>query len=200
MITIHLCVTGLISGRLLKQTVCAVDQSCDRFCDPENDMKVIRLVGIGALLLGSAGASGAQTPANPGELVSASDVGFARSAFDSGVDPSPVLPRHDIATVEDKHDRRVRTIWIASIFAMAAGTTADAVSSWHKQESNSLLASSNGTFGGRGVGLKVGIAAGVLAPQIIFRKRKDWRTAFAVGNFAEAGIFTGAAIHNAQVK
>ena len=96
----------------------------------------------------------------------------------------------------EKHDRHMNTLWAASIAAMAAGTSADAVSSWHKREGNSLLASSNGMFGARGISIKAGIAAGVLLPQIMLRKHKELRTAFVVGNLTEAGVFTGAAIHN----
>ena len=82
---------------------------------------------------------------------------------------------------------------------MAAGTGADAATSWHKRESNGLLASSDGTFGAKGLAIKAGLAAGLLVPQILFRKHTDLRTAFTVGNFAQAGIFTGVAIHNAGI-
>ena len=101
---------------------------------------------------------------------------------------------------ETPHDRHIRYMWLASIGAMVGATTLDAYSSWHKQESNGLLASSNGQFGGKGVALKAGITSGVLLPQILLRKHKDWRTTFAVSNFAEAGIFAGAAVHNFGVK
>ena len=80
--------------------------------------------------------------------------------------------------------------------AMAGATAFDAGSSWHKRESNSLLASSDGTFAGKGLAIKTSIGVGILAPQILFRKHKDLRSAFSIGNFAEAGIFTGTAIHN----
>ncbi len=112
---------------------------------------------------------------------------------------NPVMPKTDIAQVEDSHNLSHR-VWVASIFAMVAGTTADAVSSWHKRESNGLLASSNGAFGPKGVAIKAGIAAGILTPQIILRKHRDWQITFALGNFAEAGIFTGATIHNVTLK
>jgi hypothetical protein len=120
-----------------------------------------------------------------------SNAALASSAF--------VAPTISIANVEDRHEQRLKYLWIASIFAMAAGTGADAATSWHKRESNGLLASSDGTFGAKGVGIKAGIAGGLLLPQILFRKHKDLRTAFTVGNFAQAGIFTGIAIHNAGI-
>ena len=109
-------------------------------------------------------------------------------------------PRISLANVEeDRHERRLKYLWIASIFAMAAGTGADAATSWHKRESNGLLASSDGTFGAKGLAIKAGLAGGLLVPQILFRKHTDLRTAFTVGNFAQAGIFTGVAIHNAGI-
>ena len=110
-----------------------------------------------------------------------------------------VAPKISIANVEDRHERRLKYLWIASIFAMAAGTGADAATSWHKRESNGLLASSDGTFGAKGLAIKAGLAGGLLVPQILFRKHTDLRTAFTIGNFAQAGIFTGVAIHNAGI-
>ena len=100
---------------------------------------------------------------------------------------------------ETPRERHIRGVWLASIAAMTAGTAADAYSSWHKQESNSFLASSNGTFGTKGVVLKAGIASSVLIPQIVFRHHKEWHLAFAASNFLEAGIFTGATVHNLGV-
>jgi hypothetical protein len=101
---------------------------------------------------------------------------------------------------ETSHQRHLRVLWIASIAAMAGGTAADAYSSWHKPESNGFLASSDGTFGPKGVAIKTSIAAGVLVPQIIFRKHRDWHLAFAASNFVEAGVFAGATAHNLSVK
>jgi hypothetical protein len=161
-------------------------------------MKVLQLVGMTALLTLGAAAVGAQNLVTPGQLAGRADGAVTHSPFASGMIGKS--SKHDTAVIEDQHEKRMRIVWITSIVAMSAATTADAVSSWHKQESNGLLASSNGTFGGRGIALKAGIAAGFLTPQIIFRKHRDWHAAFAVGNFAEAGIFTGAAIHNFRVK
>lgn len=100
---------------------------------------------------------------------------------------------------ETPRERRIRGIWLASIAAMTAGTAADAYSSWHKRESNSFLASSNGTFGVKGAVLKAGIASSVLVPQIVFRRHKEWHLAFAASNFLEAGIFSGATVHNLRL-
>jgi hypothetical protein len=138
------------------------------------------IMKVAALLLSLAAATQAQNL-------------FTRSAV-------PVS-RVTIANVtETPHERHMRGLWIASIAAMAASTAADAYSSWHKQESNGILASSNGTFGVKGVAIKAGIASSVLVPQIVFRHRRDWHLAFAASNFVEAGVFAGATAHNLSVK
>lgn len=174
------------------------EKSSDRMGDPENEMQVFQLLGITALFLVGPAAFAAETVVTPGQL--ADPASSARSPFSSTVAPASVLPKRNPVIIEDRREKRIQTLWIASILAMTAATTADAVSSWHKQESNGVLASSNGTFGGKGVALKAGIAVGFLTPQIIFRKHHDWHIAFAVGNLAEAGVFTGAAIHNYRLK
>jgi len=163
-------------------------------------MKVFKMVGMAAFFLSGSAALQAQNVVSPGELAGPSNVAITRSSFDPGVGASSIVAKSQIANVEDRHQKRTRVIWVASIVAMTAGTAADAASSWHKHESNGLLASSDGTFGAKGAGIKAGLAGGMLLPQIIFRKHHDWRSAFAIGNFAEAGIFTGTAVHNFQVK
>jgi hypothetical protein len=130
-----------------------------------------------------------QLPTTPVELLPVSFSAAART-------PTAARPVSIADIADEQHDRHMDVLWRASIVAMLAGTTADAVSSWHKREGNALLASGDGMFGGRGVAIKTGIAAGVLLPQIVMRKHKDLRIAFVIGNLGEAGIFTGAAIHN----
>ncbi|HMJ60862.1 MAG TPA: hypothetical protein VK493_03825 [Bryobacteraceae bacterium] len=144
------------------------------------------------ILLVAAGLFSGSAARLPAQTADGSNALFARS--------SSVAPRISIANVEDRHEQRLKYLWIASIFAMAAGTGADAATSWHKRESNGLLASSDGTFGAKGLGIKAGLAGGVLLPQILFRKHTDLRTAFTIGNFAQAGIFTGMAVHNLGVS
>jgi hypothetical protein len=160
-------------------------------------MNFFKLAGIPCVcLLAGSTSLLAQSVITPGELSWPSNSAPMQMSFGAGGSTSNVVPKTNIASVEDPHEKHVRIIWIASIFAMTAGTAADAATSWNRRESNSLLASSDGTFGGKGLAIKGGIAAAMLAPQLIFRKHHDWRTPFAVGNFAEAGIYTGTTIHN----
>jgi len=116
------------------------------------------------------------------------------------VAPSASYPLASIATAESHHDRTMNHVWIASIAAMFAGTSMDAATSWGRHEGNGLLAQNNGSFGSKGVGIKAGVAVATFVPQIILRKHKELRTPFIIGNFAEAGVFTGTAMHNLTVK
>jgi hypothetical protein len=160
-------------------------------------LKSLTAAWVALLFMGLPAATFAQRPAIPGQLATTPmellPASFAAEARKPGLAERPI----SIAEVADQqHDRHMDILWKVSVVAMLAGTTTDAVSSWHKREGNALLASTDGMFGGRGVGIKAGIAAGILLPQIVLRKHKDLRLAFVVGNLAEAGVFTGAAIHN----
>ena len=110
---------------------------------------------------------------------------------------TPAKARFD--TAEARHDRIVTRIWISSLCAVAASTSMDAATSWGKREGNSFLASSNGNFGERGVSIKAGMLAAVVIPQVIFRHHQELKSKFAIGNFIEAGIFTGVSVHNLGV-
>jgi hypothetical protein len=130
-------------------------------------------------------------------LLSLAAVMPAQNFFTSPMPSSRVSIANVEETPREVHFRR---LWVASIVAMTAGTAADAYSSWHKRESNSFLASADGTFGAKGVSLKAGIAGAVLVPQILLRHHRDWHLPFAASNFVEAGIFAGATAHNLNVK
>ena len=141
-----------------------------------------------ALLLFSSFLVAADTsgPPEPGRLASAS------------VEPPSVKVTHftNSAASEERHDLRMRHVWIASMAAAVTATSLDAASSWGKLESNSLLAGKNGTFGAKGVGIKAALAAGIVIPQLCLRKHKGLRSAFIAGNLGEAGLFSVAAVHN----
>ncbi len=155
-------------------------------------MRSIRKGSAVVTLLGCAAVLSGQTPIQPGQIASASD---SASPF-----ADAALARETtIANVQDKHDRTIHRIWVASIFTMAGASGLDAASSWGKQEGNSFLASSNGRFGAKGLALKASFGAAVIVPEFLFRKHKDLLKTFAIGNFAEAALFGGAAIHNLGV-
>ena len=157
----------------------------------------MRFLVFAMLMALTCAALSAQSPIQPGQLAVAPR---ANATLPNEASSSNVLPRTTVAQIDETpHDRFVNRLWITSIFAAIAGTSADAASSWGKYESNSLLASSNGGFGAKGVSIKAGVLAAVIIPQICLRKHKELKTVFATGNFAEAAIFTGAAIHNIRL-
>lgn len=155
------------------------------------------------LLLGTgmfAAAADADKAPEPGQLASSASIA-ALSATSLSASPAvansvSVTPVDSIADVKDRHDRIMNRLWVTSMMSAVAGTSLDAASSWGKLESNSMLASSSGTFGAKGLSIKLSIAAAVIVPQICLRKHKELRTAFVIGNFADATVFAAAAIHN----
>ncbi len=163
------------------------------------------LMGLTLCIAGSLHLALAQQPSAhpaimPGQVaagpVAASFV--ARSAM--GTSSSTSESQYPLSPVNQRRESTKKTLWYASMAAAVGATAFDSASSWHKHEFNPLLASNNGTFGGRAVGIKVGAAAVTLIPQFILRKHKDLRTGFILGNLAETAIFSGAAIHNLNMK
>ncbi len=133
-----------------------------------------------------------QPPVMPGQL----STGPLQSSFVARSTES----QDPISPVTQRRESAKRTLWYVSIAAALGATAFDSASSWHKHEFNPLLASSNGTFGDRAVGIKIGAAVVTLLPQFILRKHKDLRTGFILGNFAETAIYSGGAIHNLNIK
>ena len=164
-------------------------------------MKPLILSGALALfsLLGSSNNLLAQTPQQPGRIAPASEAAIS-PAFSAGVSSSGNYSGLRISTIEDRHDRIVNRIWISSMISMVAATSMDAATSIGKREGNQLLASSNGSFGAKGVSIKAAAAAGVIIPEVLFRRHKDLKSKFAVGNFAETALFSAVAIHNHGIQ
>lgn len=161
-------------------------------------MRLAIVMGVAGLLsLGNAITLSAQTVRQPGQL----DASFqVRLGTNLDAYAASAIPKTSVASVDDKGDRFSNRLWIASLVSAAAGTSLDAVSSWGKQEGNSLLASSDGRFGGKALAIKTGSAAALIVPQIYFRKRKNLKTAFTIGNFADAAIYAALSAHNFQVR
>lgn len=90
----------------------------------------------------------------------------------------------------------VSKLWIVSSLALLAATSLDAGSSWGKYEANPLLRSSDGRFGARGVSIKFAMAGAALAPQFLLHRNHTATRLFTVVNFAQAGMYSGIAIHN----
>ncbi len=176
-------------------------------------MRLLIVLGAAALLsLSSASTLSAQTVRQPGQL---------RASFElqpgEDVDPYPSRldlktsdpktsdlktadPKTTVATIDDPHDRFVNRLWIASLVSAVAGTSVDAASSWGLREGNGLLASSDGRFGGKGLGIKAGFAAAMIIPQFYLARHKSLKGAFTAGNFVEAAVYAGVSVHNFRVR
>lgn len=87
-----------------------------------------------------------------------------------------------------------------SMVAMSAASAADAYTSWHRPEANALLRNERGEFGAKGISVKVGTLAGIVMMEYRLRKHREMRNAFVVGNCANAGVSTFAAVHNWRLR
>lgn len=94
-------------------------------------------------------------------------------------------------------DARPSKLWRWSVAALAAGSAADAWSSYGRPEANPLLRNSSGRFSVQAIGIKAAVAGGVVAAQwLMLRKRPESARAAAITNFGMAGVFTGVALRN----
>ena len=103
-----------------------------------------------------------------------------------------------IATTHERTDRS-RLLWLASIGAYIAGTTADAYTSYGKYESNQALRGTDGRFGARGVSIKAAIAGGMILTEVLMRKDRGVRRVATWVNFGSAGLYGAAAAHNGSI-
>jgi hypothetical protein len=143
----------------------------------------------------------AQVPGQPAQTASApasaGPVEHPIQISSIGEVPSTYKPAQ---TAYYDSERKSKMVWKISIATMLAASAFDAYTSVGKHESNPLLRSSDGNFGGKGAAIKAGLAGISIAPQIFLRDRHDLRKIFTVVNFASAGLFTGVAIHNTTIK
>ncbi|MBV9763759.1 MAG: hypothetical protein JOZ48_02850 [Acidobacteriaceae bacterium] len=147
-----------------------------------------------AILFSVCAVLSAETIPQPGQLAPAFALPMSISSASS------LVSNPNITDAEQRHDRIANRLWITSIAAIGVSSAVDAFTSWGARESNGLLAQGNGDFGAQSVGIKAGIAAAAIVPQILLRKHKNLRTPFTIGNFAEVGVFTAASIHNIRVR
>jgi len=98
-------------------------------------------------------------------------------------------------------EARWRKRWVVSLTPLVASQSLDAASSYGMRELNPLLASSNGGFGAKAVGIKFGAAGGALVVEYLLVKKYP-RSAkfFSIVNWSTAGITTGFAAHNYAIK
>lgn len=126
---------------------------------------------------------------------------------DSAPEPQELLPVNALikplirptATMTPERVDTGKVLWRWSAVALVASSGFDAASSYGKREANTMLQSPDGTFGGRGVAIKVGIAATTLGVEYLLRRKVGHSKIFALANFFQAGITTGVAARNLGV-
>lgn len=103
----------------------------------------------------------------------------------------------DEARIHEKAQRR----WMWSAVALTAASFVDVSSSWGKLESNGMLRSSNGTFGAKGLGVKMGMVGGILVGQhFMAKKNPAMANAFSIANFGMAGVKVAVAARNYRIE
>lgn len=101
------------------------------------------------------------------------------------------------ARIQEKAQKRL--MW--SMVALTAASFADVGSSWGKQEANPLLRSSNGTFGAKGFGIKMGMVGGILFGQhMLVKKNPALANVMTFTNFGMAGMKTAVAFRNSRIS
>jgi hypothetical protein len=92
---------------------------------------------------------------------------------------------------------RPSKLWRISVAVLAAGSAADAWSSYGRSETNPLLRNSGGRFSAQAIGIKAAVAGGTVAAQwLVLRKRPETAKAAAITNFGMAALFSGVAVRN----
>jgi len=95
---------------------------------------------------------------------------------------------------EQKQHRR---LWWTSVAAMVAASVLDTHSSWGRQELNPILANGNGTFGGRAIAIKAGLAVSIAGAQyFMLRGNHRAQKHASLTNISLAGAMAGVAYHN----
>jgi hypothetical protein len=93
--------------------------------------------------------------------------------------------------------RKPNRLWKWSLAALAAATAADIASSVGQYELNPVLG--RGRFGGRQIGIKLGIVGGsTLLQSIIVRRHPEYGKGFAYGNLGVGAVTGAVAVSNAK--
>jgi hypothetical protein len=88
-------------------------------------------------------------------------------------------------------------LWRISVAALAAGSAADAWSSYGRVEANPLLRNPTGRFSAQSIGLKAAIAGGTVTAQwFMLRRHPGSAKVAAITNFGMAAVFGGVAVRN----
>ena len=120
---------------------------------------------------------------------------FAMPVIEAAQPLPPIVKLEKLKSPLDKDEK----LWRWSAVALAASSGFDSASSFGKREGNTLLQSSDGTFGSRGVMMKSAIVAGTLAAEELLRRKYGHSKLFAIANFLQAGVVSGVAARNMTI-
>lgn len=102
---------------------------------------------------------------------------------------------------ESRIQEKAQKRWMWSAIALTAASFADVNSSWGKQEANGLLRSSNGTFGAKGLAIKMSMVGGILYGQhLMVKKSPALANVMTWSNYGMAGVKVGIAARNYQIE
>ena len=97
----------------------------------------------------------------------------------------------------DDSTGRWKRHWAISAVALVAASALDAGSSWGRNEANPVLQQTGHSFGGRSIGIKLGITAiPLLLQHLAARNNEGLYKPFALANYGGATFFTGVAVRN----
>jgi hypothetical protein len=98
-------------------------------------------------------------------------------------------------------DQTAMRKWKMSLAPVFASQALDAASSFGMRELNPMLASSDGSFGAKGAGIKIGATAAILGVEyLIVRKHTRAAGIFSKINWSVSIVTTGFAAHNFAIR
>jgi hypothetical protein len=110
---------------------------------------------------------------------------------------------------EETASPRTKHWWVGSIGALVGGAALDVASTLAVQghysgytihEGNPLMASGNGMFGAKGVSIKFGAVGALITTEIVSRHYGYLTKPFTFLNFAGAGMWSAAGVHNLELQ
>jgi hypothetical protein len=127
-------------------------------------------------------------------------VSVANSA--SAADITPVIQPLTLESAARRAaDQTAMRRWKMSVVPVFASQALDVTSSYGMRELNPMLASSDGSFGAKGAGIKLGATAGLLGVEyLIVRKYPRSARAFTKINWTVSIVTTGFAAHNFSIR
>lgn len=129
---------------------------------------------------------------------------FAAFAANSAVaaDVTPVIQPLTIESAARRAaDQTAMRRWKLSVVPVFASQALDVTSSYGMRELNPMLASSDGSFGAKGAGIKLGATAAMVGLEyLIARKHSRAARIFTKINWSVSIVTTGFAAHNFFIR